>query len=53
MNNLIEFFKNNFHYFLLAVLLVLSILMLGKSMSYSGYKLARFSQSITGPIQKS
>lgn len=53
MNNLIEFFKNNFHYFLLAVLLVLSMLMLGKSMSYSGYKLARFSQSITGPIQKS
>lgn len=52
MSNLIEFFKNNFHYFLLAVLLVLSILMLGKSMYYSSYKLARISQSVTGPIQK-
>ncbi len=52
MNNLIEFIKKNFHYFLFAVLLVLSFLMMGKSMSYSGYKLARICQSITGPIQK-
>lgn len=53
MNNLIEFFKNNFHYFLLSVLLVLSLLMMGKSMSYDRYVLARITQSITGPIQKS
>ena len=52
MNNLIEFLKNNFHYFLFAVLLVLCLLMMGKSMSYSHYKFARFSQAITGPIQK-
>lgn len=52
MNNLIEFIKKNFHYFLFAVLLVLSLLMTGKSMSYSGYKFARICQNITGPIQK-
>lgn len=52
MNNLIEFFKNNFHYLLFAVLLVLSFLMIGKSMSYDRYKFAKVSQSITGPIQK-
>lgn len=53
MNNLIEFLKRNFHYFLLAVLLVLSSLMIGKSMAYDHYKFAKVSQSITGPIQKS
>ncbi|MBQ3851228.1 MAG: hypothetical protein II751_03860, partial [Bacteroidales bacterium] len=53
MNNLIEFLKNNFHYFLFAVLLVLCLLMMGKSMSYSHYKFARVSQAITGPVQKS
>lgn len=53
MNNLIEFIKRNFHYFLFAVLLVISLLMIGKSMSYSSYKFARICQNITGPIQKS
>lgn len=52
MNNLIEFIKKNFHYFLFAVLLVLSLSMIGKSMAYSSYKFARICQSITGPIQK-
>ena len=52
MNNLIEFIKKNFHYFLFAVLLVISLTMIGKSMSYSNYKFARICQSITGPIQK-
>ncbi|MCQ2276987.1 MAG: rod shape-determining protein MreC [Bacteroidales bacterium] len=52
MNNLIEFIKKNFHYFLFAVLLVLSLTMIGKSMAYSNYKFARICQSITGPIQK-
>lgn len=53
MNNLIEFIKNNFHYFLFAVLLVLSFLMVGKTMSYSQYKFARATQGVVGPIQKS
>lgn len=53
MNNLIEFIKNNFHYFLFAVLLVVSFLMVGKTMSYSQYKFARATQNIVGPIQKS
>lgn len=53
MNNLIEFFKKNFHYLLFAVLLVLSLVMLGKSMAYSKYKFARICQSTVGPIQKS
>ena len=53
MNNLIEFFKKNFHYFLFAILLVISIVMMGKSMSYSKYKFARICQSTVGPIQKS
>lgn len=52
MSNLIEFLKNNFHYFLFAVLLVVSFLMIGKSMSYDRYKFARTTQNITGPIQK-
>lgn len=53
MNNLIEFFKNNFHYFLLGILLILSFVMIGHSMSYDSYKFGNFCQSITGPIQKS
>ncbi len=53
MNNLIEFFKKNFHYFLLAVLLVVSLVMMGKSMAYSKYKFARGCQNVVGPIQKS
>ncbi len=52
MNNLIEFFKKNFHYFLLAILLVLSFVMMGKSMAYSKYKFAKISQNTIGPIQK-
>lgn len=52
MNNLIEFIKKNFHYFLFAVLLVISLLMLGNSLSYSSYKYARIFQNFTGPIQK-
>ncbi len=53
MNNLIEFLKRNFHFFLFAVLLVVSLVMIGKSMAYSQYKFARICQSIVGPIQKS
>lgn len=52
MNNLIEFFKKNFHYFLLAILLVLSFVMMGKSMAYSKYKFAKLCQNTIGPIQK-
>lgn len=53
MNNLIEFFKKAFHIIVLAVLLILSIVMLGKSLSFNGYRLARAIQSVVGPIQKS
>jgi len=53
MNNLIEFFKKAFHIIVLDVLLILSIVMLGKSLSFNGYRLARATQSIVGPIQKS
>lgn len=52
MNNLIEFFKKNFHYFLFAILLVLSFVMMGKSMAYSKYKFAKLCQNTIGPIQK-
>lgn len=53
MNNLLEFFKKAFHIIVLAVLLILSIVMLGKSLSFNGYRLARATQSVVGPIQKS
>lgn len=53
MNNLIDFIKRNFHFFLFAVLLVLSFVMLGKSMEYSRYKFALICQNTVGPIQKS
>ncbi len=53
MNNLIEFFKKAFHIIVLAVLLILSIVMLGKSLSFNDYRLSRAVQSVVGPIQKS
>jgi len=53
MNNLIEFFKKAFHIIVLAVLLILSIVMLGTSLSFNEHRLARGVQSIVGPIQKS
>lgn len=53
MNNLIEFFKKAFHIIVLAVLLILSVVMLGKSLSFNDYRLSRAVQSIVGPIQKS
>jgi len=52
MNNLIEFFKRAFHIIVLAVLLILSITMLGKSLSFNEYRIARAVQSVVGPIQK-
>ena len=53
MNNLIEFFKKAFHIIVLAVLLILSIVMLGKSLAFSEHRISRAVQSIVGPIQKS
>lgn len=53
MNNLIEFFKKAFHIIVLAVLLILSLVMLGKSLAFNDYSLSRAVQSIVGPIQKS
>ena len=53
MNNLIEFFKKAFHIIVLAVLLILSVVMLGKSLAFNDYSLSRAVQSIVGPIQKS
>ena len=53
MNNLIEFFKRAFHIIVLAVLLILSVVMMGKSLSFNDYRLSRAVQSIVGPIQKS
>ncbi len=53
MNNLIEFFKRAFHIIVLAVLLILSLVMLGKSLSFNEYRLARAVQGVVGPIQKS
>lgn len=53
MNDLIEFFKRAFHIIVLAVLLILSIVMLGTSLSFNEHSLARGVQSIVGPIQKS
>ncbi len=52
MNNLTEFFKKNFHYFLLAVLLVVCCVSIRKSMAYSQYKLDMACQSIIGPVQQ-
>lgn len=53
MNNLIEFFKNNFHHLVAAILLVICFVLIGHSMSYNRYKIARICQSITMPIEKS
>lgn len=53
MNNLIEFFKRTFHIIVLAVLLILSVVMLGKSLAFNDYRLSRAVQSVVGPIQKS
>lgn len=53
MNNLIEFFKRAFHIIVLAVLLILSVVMLGKSLAFNDYRLSRAVQSVVGPIQKS
>jgi len=53
MNNLIEFFKRAFHIIVLAVLLILSLVMMGKSLAFNDYRLSRAVQSIVGPIQKS
>ena len=53
MNNLIEFFKNNFHHLVAAVLLIICFVMIGHSMSYNRYKIARICQSITMPVEKS
>jgi len=53
MNNLIDFIKRNFHFFLFTVLLVLSLAMLGTSSEYSRYKFALMCQNAIGPIQKS
>lgn len=53
MNNLIEFFKKAFHIIVLAVLLILSIVMLGKSLAFSEHSISRLVQGIVGPIQKS
>lgn len=53
MNNLVEFFKKAFHIIVLAVLLILSVVMLNKSLSFNNYRLARVVQSVVGPIQKS
>ncbi len=53
MNNLIEFFKRAFHIIVLAVLLILSVVMMGKSLAFNDYRLSRAVQSIVGPIQKS
>jgi rod shape-determining protein MreC len=52
MNNLIEFFKRAFHIIVLAVLLILSLVMLGKSLSFNEYRISRAVQGIVGPIQK-
>ncbi len=52
MNNLIDFFRKNFHYFLFAVLLVVSLVLVGTSMAYSQYKFSRICQNLVGPIQK-
>ena len=52
MNNLIEFFKRAFHIIVLAVLLILSLVMLGKSLSFNEYRISRAVQGVVGPIQK-
>ncbi|MDY6347711.1 MAG: rod shape-determining protein MreC [Bacteroidales bacterium] len=53
MNNLIEFFKRAFHVIVFAVLLILSVAMLGKSLSFNEYKLAKAVQGVVGPVQRS
>lgn len=52
MNNLSEFFKRNFHYFLFLLLLIVSCVSIRKSMAYSQYKLDMACQSIIGPVQQ-
>ncbi len=52
MNNLSEFFKRNFHYFLFVLLMIISFVSIRKSMAYSQYKLDMACQSIIGPMQQ-
>ena len=50
MKNLIEFFRRNFHYFLLGILQVVAIVLVYNNMSYPHFKLNTAMQAITGPF---
>ena len=50
MGNLLNFLKNQFHIFLLVALLVISLIMLNRNMSYPHYIMATAGQQVAGPV---
>lgn len=52
MDNLSEFIKRNFHFFLFVILQVLCFIMISRSVKYTGFALARACQTITSPINQ-
>lgn len=53
MDNLSEFIKRNFHFFLFAILQVLCFIMISQSIKYTGFGLAHVCQTVTSPINQS
>ena len=49
MKNLVEFFRNNFKYFLFVILELVCIILIYNNMSYPHFKLARVMQAVVGP----
>jgi rod shape-determining protein MreC len=50
MGNLFDFFKNQFHIFLFVALLVISLILLNRNMSYPHYVMATAGQQVAGPV---
>lgn len=50
MKNLIEFFRRNFHYFVLGILQVVAIILIYNNMSYPHFRLHSAVQFVTGPF---
>jgi rod shape-determining protein MreC len=50
MSNLFNFLKNKFHLFLFVLLLVVSIVMINRNMSYPHYIIATTGQQVAGPV---
>lgn len=52
MDNLSEFLKRNFHFFVFVILQVLCIIMISKSMRYTSFVLANVCRTVVSPINE-